>query len=60
MTRCVSIRDFGILSDSELDQVTGGKVLEVGIGPVTIQINPDSRCWAIWYGKEFVGGACTK
>ena len=60
MTRCVSIQDVGIVSDRELDQVNGGKVLEVGIGPVTIQINPDSGCWAIWYGKEFVGGACKK
>ena len=49
-----------ILGDRDLDQVNGGKVLEVGIGPVTIQINPDSGCFAIWYGKDFVGGACKK
>ena len=60
MTRCVSIQDVGGLSDRELDQVNGGKVLEVGFLGVTIQINPDSGCWAIWYGKEFVGGACKK
>ncbi|MBA2399573.1 MAG: hypothetical protein H0V72_12880 [Bradyrhizobium sp.] len=60
MTRCISIPDAGILGDGELDQVNGGKVLEVGIGPVTIQINPVSGCFAIWYGKEFVGGACGK
>jgi hypothetical protein len=49
-----------ILGDRELDQVNGGKVLEVGIGPVTIQINPDSGCWAIWFGKEYGGGGCKK
>jgi hypothetical protein len=60
MTRCISIQDVRILGDRELDQVSGGKVLEVGIWRVTIQINPDSGCFAIWYGKEFVGGACKK
>lgn len=52
--------DVRILGDRELDQVNGGAVLEVGIGPVMIQINPDSGCVALWYGKEFVGGACKK
>jgi len=60
MTRCVSIQDVGALGDHELDQVNGGKVLEVGFLGVTIQINPDSGCWALWYGKEFVGGGCKK
>ena len=60
MTRCVSIQGVGTLSDRELDQVNGGKVLEVGFLGVTIQINPDSGCWALWYGKEFVGGGCKK
>ena len=60
MTRCVSIQDVGSLRDRELDQVNGGKVLEVGFLGVTIQINPDSGCWALWYGKEFVGGGCKK
>ena len=49
-----------VLSDGELDAVNGGKVTEIGIGPMTIQLNPDSGCWAIWWGKEFVGGACKK
>ena len=39
---------------------TAARLLEVGIGPVTIQINPDSGCFSIWYGKDFVGGACKK
>lgn len=60
MTRHISVHDARALSDRDLDQVNGGKVLEVGIGRVTIQINPDSGCWALWYGKEFVGGGCKK
>ena len=52
--------DIRALSDGELDSVNGGKVTEIGIGPLTIQLNPDSGCWAIWWGKEFVGGACKK
>ena len=48
------------LSDRELDSINGGKVTEIGIGKLTIQLNPDSGCWAIWWGKEFVGGACKK
>ena len=52
--------DVRALSDRELDSVNGGKVTEIGIGPLTIQLNPDSGCWAIWWGKEFVGGACKK
>jgi hypothetical protein len=53
------ISDVRVLRDAELDQVNGG-VLELSIGPVTIQINGDSGCFAVWYGKEFVGGACKK
>jgi bacteriocin-like protein len=60
MTKCISIQDLRVLSDDELDHVNGGAVLEFGIGPVTIQINPDSGCFAVWYGKGFVGGACKK
>jgi hypothetical protein len=60
MTHTTTIQDAPVLSDRELDQVNGGKVLEVGFLGVTIQINPDSGCWALWYGKEFVGGACKK
>jgi hypothetical protein len=52
--------DISELTPAELDQVTGGAVLEIGIGPITIQINPDSGCWALWYGKSYVGGACKK
>jgi hypothetical protein len=53
------IRDLRALRDDELDRVNGG-VLELSIGPVTLQINGDSGCFAVWYGKEFVGGACKK
>ena len=60
MTGYTNVRDVRVLGDHELDHVAGAKVLEVGIGPVTIQINPDSGCWALWYGKEFVGGGCKK
>jgi len=60
MTNYVASQNLRVFGDDELDQVNGGKVLEVGIGPVTIQINPDSGCFAIWYGKDFVGGACKK
>ena len=52
--------DVRALSDRELNSVNGGKVTEIGIGPLTIQLNPDSGCWAVWWGKEFVGGACKK
>jgi hypothetical protein len=52
--------DMSELTPVELDQVTGGAVLEIGIGPITIQINPDSGCWALWNGKNYVGGACKK
>ena len=60
MTGYTTVQDVCVLGDHELDHIAGGKVLEVGIGPVMLQINPDSGCWAIWYGKEFVGGACKK
>jgi hypothetical protein len=52
--------DVRVLGDGELDSVNGGAVTEIGIGPLTVQINPDSGCFAIWWGKEFVGGACKK
>jgi len=60
MTGYASAQDTSALGDRELDQVSGGKVLEVGIGPVTIQINPDSGCWAIWVGKQYAAGGCKK
>ena len=59
MTR-LTTTDIRVLSEGELDSVNGGKVTEIGIGPLTVQINPDSGCFAIWWGKEFVGGACKK
>ena len=59
MTR-LTTTEIRVLSDRELDSVNGGKVTEIGIGPLTLQINPDSGCFAIWWGKEFVGGACKK
>ena len=40
--------DIRALSDRELDSVNGGKVTEIGIGKLTIQLNPDSGCWTIW------------
>jgi hypothetical protein len=52
--------DMSELTPVELDQVTGGAVLEIGIGPITIQINPDSGCWALWNGKNYVAGGCKK
>jgi hypothetical protein len=52
--------DIFELTPDELDRVIGGAVLEIGIGPITLQINPDSGCFAVWYGKDFVGGACKK
>lgn len=60
MTKCFTNQDVRVIGDDELDQVNGGKVLEFGIGPVTIQLNFDSGCFAVWYGKDFVGGACKK
>ena len=38
--------DAGELSAHELDAVSGGKVLEIPIGSVTIQLNFDNGCWA--------------
>jgi hypothetical protein len=60
MTRHMTTGEVRILSDGELARVNGGAVAEFSIGPVTIQINPDSGCFAVWWGKEFVGGACRK
>ena len=50
----------GELSAHEIDAVSGGKVLEIPIGAVTIQLNFDNGCWAVWNGKDFVGGGCPK
>jgi hypothetical protein len=48
-----------ILTDHEL-QVANGGTLEIGIGPLTLQVNADSGCFAVWWGKDYVGGACKK
>ena len=60
MTKHVTTTDVRGLNDGQHDSVNGGAVTEIGIGPLTVQINPDSGCFAIWWGKEFVGGACKK
>jgi hypothetical protein len=51
--------EFRALADSEIEAATGG-TLEIGLGPLTLQINADSGCFAVWWGKEYVGGACKK
>jgi len=48
-----------ILTDDELEAADGG-TLEIGIGPLTLQINADSGCFAVWWGKDYVGGGCKK
>jgi hypothetical protein len=48
-----------ILTDDELEPANGG-TLEIGIGPLTLQINADSGCFAVWWGKDYVGGGCKK
>ena len=53
-------KQAGELSAAEIDAVSGGKVLEIPIGAVTIQLNFDNGCWAVWNGKDFVGGGCPK
>lgn len=54
-----SLPEFRILTDDELETVIGG-TLEIGLGPLTLQINADSGCFAVWWGKDFVGGGCKK
>ena len=46
------------LSAHEVGLVAGAKVLEIPIGPITIQLNFDNGCWAVWNGKDFAGGGC--
>ena len=48
------------LSAHEVGLVAGAKVLEIPIGPITIQLNFDNGCWAVWNGKDFAGGGCPK
>jgi hypothetical protein len=51
--------DIRALTDDEIDAVNGGTV-EISLGPLTLQVNADSGCFAVWWGKEYVGGACKK
>jgi hypothetical protein len=56
----VTIRpEIRILADDELEAVNGG-TFEISLGPLTLQINADSGCFAVWWGKDLVGGACKK
>ncbi len=56
----VAIRsELHILTDEDLEAANGG-TLEIGIGPLTLQINADSGCFAVWWGKDYVGGGCKK
>lgn len=48
------------LSAHEVSFVSGARVLEIPIGPITIQLNFDNGCWAVWNGKELAGGGCPK
>jgi hypothetical protein len=52
-------REIRALSDAETETVNGG-TFEITVLGVTLQVNADSGCFAVWYGKEFVGGACVK
>ena len=44
-------KQAGELSAHEIDAVSGGKVLEIPIGSITIQLNFDNGCWAVWTAK---------
>ena len=44
----------------EVGLVSSARVLEIPIGPITIQLNFDNGCWAVWNDKDFVGGGCPK
>jgi hypothetical protein len=46
------------LSAHDVGLVAGAKVLEIPIGPITIQLNFDDGCCAVWNCKDFAGGAC--
>ena len=52
-------REIRTLTDAETEIARGG-VFEATFLGVTLQVNADSGCFAIWYGKEYVGGACVK
>ena len=53
-------RTLRTLSNDEVDAVSGAKVIEIGIGPITFQYNTVGGCWAVWVGKELAGGGCPK
>ena len=49
------------LNDAELEVVSGAKPpIEIRLpGQVTVQLNTDSGCWAVWCGgKEVHYGGC--
>ena len=52
-------REVRALTDAETEIASGG-TFEITVLGVTLQVNADSGCFALWYGKEFVGGACVK
>jgi hypothetical protein len=52
-------REIRALSDTETDAANGG-VFEATFLGVTLQVNADSGCFAVWFGKTYVGGACVK
>jgi hypothetical protein len=51
--------DIRALSEAETDAANGG-VFEATFLGVTLQVNADSGCFAVWFGKTYVGGACVK
>ena len=59
MPDAVTAHDIRELSDDDIDAVIGG-TLEISIGPLTLQVNADSGCFAVWWGKNYVGGGCKK
>jgi hypothetical protein len=52
-------QEIHALSDAETDAASGG-VFEATFLGVTLQVNADSGCFAVWFGKSYVGGACAK
>ena len=47
------------LPDDEIAAAVGG-VFEASFLGVTLQVNADRGCFAVCYGKEYVGGGCKK
>jgi len=52
-------REIRALTDAETEMANGG-VFEATFLGITLQVNADSGCFAVWFGKEYVGGACVK